>query len=207
MNMPESQGIYVISDCRNREADDLLEITEEILSAGISLFQFRDKNSKYEVKKILAKKLQALCRKYKTPFIINDDVELAKEISADGVHLGRYDMSIDKARNILGRKIIGVSCYNDLGYAISAERLGVDYVAFGSFFNSPTKPDTKKVEIELLVKSKSKLKIPIVAIGGITPENGKQLVKSKVDFLAVISGIYQSENIRDSVKTYKKLFY
>ncbi len=207
MNMPESQGIYVISDCRNREADDLLEITEEILSAGISLFQFRDKNSKYEVKKILAKKLQALCRKYKTPFIINDDVELAKEISADGVHLGRDNMNINKARNILGGKIIGVSCYNDLKYAIYAERLGANYVAFGSFFDSPTKPDAKKAEIELLVKSKSRLKIPVVAIGGITPENGKQLVKNKVDFLAVISGIYQSANTRDSINTYKKLFH
>ena len=207
MNMPKSQGIYVISDCKNHKANDLLNVTEEILDAGISLFQFRDKHSKYEIKKLLAKKLQLLCKKHKTPFIINDDVKLAKEISADGVHLGRYDMSIDKARNILGRKIIGVSCYNDLGYALSAERLGVDYVAFGSFFNSPTKLDAKKVGIDLLVKSKSKLKIPIVAIGGITPENGKQLVNSKVDFLAVISGIYQSKNIRDSVKAYKKLFH
>jgi len=207
MNMPKSQGIYVISDCKNHKANDLLNVTEEILDAGISLFQFRDKHSKYEIKKLLAKKLQLLCKKHKTPFIINDDVKLAKEISADGVHLGKYDMSIDKARNILGRKIIGVSCYNDLGYALSAERLGVDYVAFGSFFNSPTKLDAKKVGIDLLVKSKSKLKIPIVAIGGITPENGKQLVNSKVDFLAVISGIYQSKNIRDSVKAYKKLFH
>ena len=206
MNMPKSQGIYVISDCKNRASNDLLETTEEILSAGISLFQFRDKNSKYELKKILAKRLQVLCRKYKTPFIINDDVELAKEISADGVHLGKNNMNINKARNILGKKIIGVSCYNNLENAICAEKLGANYIAFGSFFNSPTKPDAMKAEIKLLVKSKSKLKIPIVAIGGITPENGGQLVKSKVDFLAVISGIYQSENIRDSINSYKKLF-
>ena len=170
--MPKSQGIYVISDCKNRASNDLLETTEEILSAGISLFQFRDKNSKYELKKILAKRLQVLCRKYKTPFIINDDVELAKEISADGVHLGKNNMNINKARNILGKKIIGVSCYNNLENAICAEKLGANYIAFGSFFNSPTKPDAKKAEIKLLVKSKSKLKIPIVAIGGITPENG-----------------------------------
>ena len=207
MNMPKSRGVYVISDCRNREANDLLDVTGEILDAGISLFQFRDKNSEYEIKKLLAKKLQVLCKRHKTPFIINDDVKLAKEISADGVHLGRHDMSIDKARNILGKKIIGVSCYNDLEHAISVERLGADYVTFGSFFNSPSKPNAKKVEVELLAKSKSRLKIPIVAIGGITPENGKQLVESKVDFLAVISGIYQSENVRDSIKIYKKLFH
>ena len=207
MNMPKSRGIYVISDCKNYKADDLLEITENILSAGISLFQFRDKNSKYGVKKILAKKLQVLCKKYITPFIINDDVKLAKEISADGVHLGKENIGINKARNILGGKIIGASCYNDLEYAIYAEKLGANYVAFGSFFDSPTKPDAKKAEIELLVKSKSRLKIPVVAIGGITPENGKQLVKSNVDFLAVISGIYQSTNVKNSVKTYKKLFH
>ena len=207
MNMPKSRGIYVISDCKNHKTDKLLEITKEILSAGISLFQFRDKNSKYGVKKILAKKLQMLCREYKTPFIINDDVELAKEISADGVHLGKDNMNINRARNILGKKIIGISCYNNLENAICAEKLGANYVAFGSFFNSPTKPDAKKAEIELLVKSKSRLKIPIVAIGGITPENGEQLVKSKVDFLAVISGIYQSTNIQDSINSYKKLFH
>ena len=205
--MPKSRGIYVISDCKNYKADDLLEITENILSAGISLFQFRDKNSKYGVKKILAKKLQVLCKKYKTPFIINDDVKLAKEISADGVHLGKENIDINEARNILGGKIIGASSYNDLEYAIYAEKLGANYVAFGSFFDSPTKPDAKKAEIELLVKSKSRLKIPVVAIGGITPENGKQLVKSNVDFLAVISGIYQSTNVKNSVKTYKKLFH
>ena len=207
MSMPSSQGIYVISDCEYRTSNDLLEMTEEILSAGISLFQFRDKKSKYEVKKILAKKLQALCKKYETPFIINDDVELAKEISADGIHLGKNDMNINKARNILGKKIIGISCYNDLENAICAEKLGANYVAFGSFFDSITKPNVKKAEIELLVKSKSRLKIPIVAIGGITPENGKELVKSKVDFLAVISGVYQSENIRNSINFYKKLFH
>ena len=137
--MPKSRGIYVISDCKNYKADDLLEITENILSAGISLFQFRDKHSKYEIKKLLAKKLQLLCKKHKTPFIINDDVKLAKEISADGVHLGKENIDINEARNILGGKIIGASCYNDLEYAIYAEKLGANYVAFGSFFDSPTK--------------------------------------------------------------------
>ena len=127
MNMPKSGGIYVISDYRNRKTDEFLEITEKILNAGISLFQFRDKNSKYETKRMLAKKLQALCKKYKTPFIINDDVKLAKEISADGVHLGKENIDINEARNILGGKIIGASCYNDLEYAIYAEKLGANY--------------------------------------------------------------------------------
>ncbi len=207
MDMPKSGGIYLISDSKNLAIDDLLDKTEKILDVGISLFQFRDKNSKYEIKKSTALKLQTLCKKYNTLFIINDDVVLAKEISADGVHLGRDDMDIDMARKILGNKIIGVSCYNNLEDAITAEIMGADYIALGSFFNSPTKPEARKIAIDLLPIAKSKLNIPVVAIGGITPENGKQLVDNKADFLAIISGIYASTDIINSVKAYKNLFY
>ena len=207
MDMPKSGGIYLISDSKNLAIDDLLDKTEKILNVGISLFQFRDKNSKYEIKKSTALKLQTLCKKYNTLFIINDDVVLAKEISADGVHLGRDDMDIDMTRKILGDKIIGVSCYNNLEDAITAEIMGANYIALGSFFNSPTKPEARKIAIDLLPIAKSKLNIPVVAIGGITPENGKQLVDNKVDFLAIISGIYASTDIINSVKAYKNLFY
>ncbi len=207
MDMPKSGGIYLISDSKNLAIDDLLDKTEKILDVGISLFQFRDKNSKYKIKKSTALKLQTLCKKYNTLFIINDDVVLAKEISADGVHLGRDDMDIDMARKILGDKIIGFSCYNNLEDAITAEIMGADYIALGSFFNSPTKPEAGKIAIDLLPIAKSKLNIPVVAIGGITPENGKQLVDNKVDFLAIISGIYASTDIINSVKAYKNLFY
>ena len=207
MDMPKSSGIYLISDYKNLAIDDLLDKTEKILDVGISLFQFRDKNSKYEIKKSTALKLQTLCKKYNTLFIINDDVVLAKEISADGVHLGRDDMDIDMARKILGDKIIGFSCYNNLEDAITAEIMGADYIALGSFFNSPTKPEARKIAIDLLPIAKSKLNIPVVAIGGITPENGKQLVDNKADFLAIISGIYASTDIINSVKAYKNLFY
>ena len=207
MDMPKSGGIYLINDSKNLAIDDLLDKTEKILDVGISLFQFRDKNSKYEIKKSTALKLQTLCKKYNTLFIINDDVVLAQEISADGVHLGRDDMDIDMARKILGDKIIGFSCYNNLEDAITAEIMGADYIALGSFFNSPTKPEARKIAIDLLPIAKSKLNIPVVAIGGITPENGKQLVDNKVDFLAIISGIYASTDIINSVKAYKNLFY
>ena len=207
MDMPKSSGIYLISDYKNLAIDDLLDKTEKILDVGISLFQFRDKNSKYEIKKSTALKLQTLCKKYNTLFIINDDVVLAKEISADGVHLGGDDMGISMARKILGDKIIGVSCYNNLEDAITAEIMGADYITLGSFFNSPTKPEARKIAIDLLPIAKSKLNIPVVAIGGITPENGKQLVDNKADFLAIISGIYASTDIINSVKAYKNLFY
>ena len=207
MDMPKSSGIYLISDYKNLAIDDLLDKTEKILDVGISLFQFRDKNSKYEIKKLTALKLQTLCKKYNTLFIVNDDVALAKEISADGVHLGGDDMDISMARKILGDKIIGVSCYNNLEGAITAEIMGADYITLGSFFNSPTKPEARKIAIDLLPMAKAKLNIPVVAIGGITPENGKQLVDNKADFLAIISGIYASTDIINSVKAYKNLFY
>jgi len=207
MNIPSTYGVYVISDCNDNIFDDLMNKTEKILNAGISLFQFRDKYSDQEIKRSKAINLYELCKKYNTPFIINDDVQLAKEISADGVHLGKNDMNIIMARKVLGDKIIGVSCYNNLENAISAEKRGADYVAFGSFFNSPTKPDAEKADTKLLVAAKSELNIPIVAIGGITPENGKILVDKKVNYLAIVSGIYTATNIVDKLNTYKSLFY
>ena len=206
MKIPRNSGIYVISDCKKNTVENLLKKTEKILETGISLFQFRDKYSDYDLKKMIALKLQALCKKYDTPFIVNDDVMLAETIQADGVHLGKNDMPIKMARKILGKKIIGISCYNSLENAVNAELKGANYVALGSFFDSPTKPDAKKIPIELLSTIKSRVNIPIVAIGGITPENGKCLMENKVDFLAIISGIYESTDIVESVKAYNKLF-
>ena len=206
MKIPRNSGIYVISDCKKNTVENLLKKTEKILETGISLFQFRDKYSDYDLKKMIALKLQALCKKYDTPFIVNDDVMLAETIQADGVHLGKNDMPIKMARKILGKKIIGISCYNSLENAVNAELKGANYIALGSFFDSPTKPDAKKIPIELLSTIKSRVNIPIVAIGGITPENGKYLMEKKVDFLAIISGIYESTDIVESVKAYNKLF-
>ena len=206
MNMPHSGGIYAISDCENITIENLLEKTELILNVGVSLFQFRNKHGDQYKKKELAQKLQSLCHKYNTPFIINDDLKLAKEISADGVHLGRHDDDIKTARKVLGAKIIGISCYNDLNRAIVSEQCGADYVAFGSFFPSITKPDASKATIDLLLKSKSRLNIPVVAIGGITPENGKELIKADVDFLAVISGLYSVTDTVSATLAYKNLF-
>ncbi len=201
-----SKGLYAITDCKKSSTDELIKKSEQILSVGVSLFQYRDKSTNHEKKKQLAQKLQSLCQQYNTPFIINDDVLLAKELNADGIHLGQQDKDIAKARQILNSKIIGISCYNNIKHAINAEQSGADYIAFGSFFPSITKPDAKKATIELLQKAKSCLKIPIVAIGGITPENGKQLINAEVDILAIISGLYSAPDIIEATKNYKNLF-
>jgi thiamine-phosphate pyrophosphorylase len=203
---PVSKGIYAVTDCENLTSDELIKKSETILNVGVSLFQYRNKDTNQQKKEELAQKLQSLCQHYNTPFIINDDVALAKDMSADGVHLGQDDKDINLAREILGSKIIGVSCYNDIDRAIVAEKYSADYVAFGSFFPSITKPDAKKASIELLKKAKFSLTIPVVAIGGITPENGKQLINANVDFLAIISGLYSAPDIVNATKAYKHLF-
>ena len=204
--LPVSNGIYAITDCENLTDDELIKKSEDILNVGVSFFQYRNKETNQQKKKNLAQKLQALCQRYNTPFIVNDDVMLAKELSADGVHLGQDDEDINNARETLGSKIIGISCYNDLNRAKIAEENGADYVAFGSVFPSITKPNAKKASIELLKEAKSSLTIPIVAIGGITPENGKQLINANVDFLAIISGLYSSPDAANATRAYKNLF-
>ncbi len=204
--MPTSSGLYAITDCENLTGDELIKKSDDILNVGVSIFQYRNKDTNQQKKKELAQKLQSLCQQYNTPFIINDDVALAKEISADGVHLGQDDKDINVAREVLGPKIIGVSCYNDIKRATVAEENGADYVAFGSFFPSITKPDAIKANVELLKKAKSSLTIPVVAIGGITPENGKQLINANVDFLAIISGLYSAPDTISMTKNYNHLF-
>ena len=206
MNMPETSGVYAITDCENITADEVLRKTESILSVGVALFQYRNKTKDQRKKRALAIALQSLCKQYKTPFIVNDDLTLTKEIAADGIHLGKHDADIDAARRVLGDKIIGISCYNDFNRAVIAEQSGANYIAFGSFFPSATKPDAAKANIELIIKAKEKFNIPVVAIGGITPENGKPLINAKVDFLAVISGIYSTDNVVTSTLAYNNLF-
>ncbi len=206
MNMPSAGGVYAITDCENITADELLSKTESILSVGVALFQYRNKTKDQTKKRTLAVALQSLCKKYKTPFIVNDDLILTKEIAADGIHLGQHDTDIDTARSVLGDKIIGVSCYNDFNRAVIAEQSGADYIAFGAFFPSSTKPEAVQANIELIIKSKEVFNIPVVAIGGITPENAKQLINAKVDFLAVITGIYSTGDAASSTLAYNNLF-
>jgi thiamine-phosphate pyrophosphorylase len=131
------------------------------------------------------------------PLIVNDDIELARIVGADGVHLGRDDASIDAARAVLGAgALIGVSCYDDLSRALTAERAGASYVAFGSFFASEVKPGAVRAPIDLLRRARMALALPIVAIGGITADNAAQLVASGADAVAVISALFHAADSR-----------
>ena len=141
----------------------------------------------------LASELVKICHRHNVPLIINDDIELAARVDADGVHIGREDGAIAQARKRLGADaIIGVSCYNFVERAIEAQAQGATYVAFGRFFPSTSKPLAAPAKIETLIQAKQLLKIPIVAIGGIMPENGAQLLAAGADLLAVIGGLFET---------------
>ena len=169
--------------------------------------QYRDKQHPPEIRQRHVKKISDLCHRHGVLFLVNDDAALAMETGADGVHLGREDMGLRAARALIGdNKLIGVSCYNELERALAAERDGADYIAFGSFFPSRTKPGAVHATPELLRAARTQLRIPVVAIGGITPENGATLIEAGADMLAAIDGVFNQTDIRAAAQRYTKLF-
>lgn len=203
INLP-TRGLYAITQPDNKTTDTLLEEVAAAIRGGAVIVQYRDKNPIDAV--ATAAKLLELCRQHTVPLIINDNIELAASIGADGVHLGQTDGNIAQARKQLGQNaIIGVSCYNSLELAITAETEGANYVAFGRFFPSTSKPLAAPAQLQTLHQAKAKLNVPIVAIGGILPENGQSLLEAGADLLAVIGGLFDSEP-EPSAKAYCKLF-
>jgi len=177
------------------------------LAGGARVIQYRDKTRDTARRERQARALAALCRAHGALFVINDDVALARAVAADGVHLGRDDATLAQARAQLGpQAAIGVSCYNELSRALQAQAQGADYVAFGSFFPSRTKPAAVPATLELLRQARALLPLPIVAIGGITPTNGATLLHAGADALAVIEGVFGQTDIDAAAKQYARLF-
>ena len=200
-------GLYAITDSGAVPAMSLAAAVAAAIRGGARLVQYRDKSTDSPRRTREAESLLALCREHEVPLIINDDVALAARLGADGMHLGRGDAPLDEARVQLGpRAIIGVSCYDSLERALAAEQAGADYVAFGSFFASPSKPQAVRAPQTLLAEAKQRLNVPICAIGGITPENGAALVAAGADMLAVISGLFASADIESAARSYAQLF-
>ena len=203
----EIKGLYAITDTANLSSELMLTRTEEILRAGAKLLQYRNKQANENTRIAEAEQLLDLCRKYSVPLIINDDISLTVQIGADGVHLGKTDSSVANARERLGNKaMIGCSCYNDLNRAQLVSKSGADYIAFGAFFPSPTKPGAAHATADIIQTAKQKFDLPVVAIGGITPENGQSLIAAGADMLAVISGLYASNDPFNTTKQYIKMF-
>jgi len=203
MSFPIS-GLYAITQTEHKSYDIIVMEVEAVLRGGAVVVQYRDKQPQETDQ--LAIQILKLCQQYKVPLLINDNVELAARIGADGVHIGRDDGSIKWARKQLGEHaIIGVSCYDSIEHAQEAQTQGATYVAFGRFFPSTSKPLALPATIETLRLAKQLLRIPIVAIGGILPENGSLLLEAGADLLAVIGGLFD-ERPEQAAMTYQALF-
>lgn len=201
------KGLYAITDTTQLSSEVMLKKTEEILRAGTKILQYRNKQAVSNRSLSEALELLELCKQYSVPLIINDDIEFAVEIDANGVHLGKDDSSVTEARKRLGHNaIIGVSCYNDLERANNGVNAGANYLAFGACFPSPSKPNAVRATPDIIRTAKQKFNLPVVAIGGITPENGSTLINAGADMLAIISGIYASETSYETTKNYISLF-
>lgn len=199
-------GLYAITP-DEPDTTALLHMTRQALEGGAKLIQYRNKTADAALRTQQAALLADLCREVATPFIINDYPDLAAELDADGVHLGKQDVSIAEARRQLGEgKIIGVSCYNQLEQALDAERQGADYIAFGAFFVSGTKPGAMTASLDLLRCAKRKLRIPIVAIGGINLANAAELIRHGADALALVNGVFTAQNVRYAAEQISRLF-
>lgn len=196
------RGLYPITPS-TADTDALLRKVEEALRAGVAMLQYRNKSISKDKRLLQAKELAPLARGYGVPLIVNDDVEIALAVGANGAHLGEGDGDLAAARVKLAGKILGASCYDSLENARTAVRLGADYVAFGAVFPSPTKPDAKRAPLSLFGHD---LGVPLCAIGGITLENAPAVIAAGASLLAVISDIFEAPDIGARASQYRKLF-
>ncbi len=201
------RGLYAITDKQLIPNDQLVERVEQAIKGGAKVVQYRDKSTDEPYRLTQAMALQQLCQHYQIPLLINDDIRLAQQVGAAGVHLGKEDAHLTAARQLLGNTaIIGISCYNQLILAQHAIANGANYIAFGRFFDSQIKPNAVVATLELLRTARQQFSCPIVAIGGITPENGGTLIAAGADSLAVIHGLFGQANVMTAATRYAKLF-
>jgi thiamine-phosphate pyrophosphorylase len=209
-NQPAWRGLYAITSERLcRQPGELLPAAAAALRGGAVLLQYRDKWNPAPVRQRLAHSLRDLCRDHRAELVINDDLALALQLGV-GVHLGAQDASLEAARTTLGPEaLIGASCGPSLERAVSAEQRGADYVAFGRFFPSQTKPQAPQAAIEVLRAARTGLRVPICAIGGITPDKAPELLAAGADLLAVVDGLFgdvRPDAVFAAARAYSALF-
>lgn len=201
------RGLYAITPPGPHAAGVLESTVSLALTGGAVAIQYRDKSEDHARRHKEASELKVVCAAHGVPLIINDDFELAAATGADGVHLGREDPELHAARDRLGPDaLIGVSCYASLERAAEAERAGADYVAFGRFFPSATKPGAPPCPLAVLETARDTLHIPVAAIGGINADNGAILVDAGADLLAVIEAVFGQSDIRASAARIAALY-
>lgn len=200
-------GLYAITDRKLIPENRFAETVEAAIKGGAKIIQLREKNAEEAEIIRRGKLLAGITRKYKIPLIVNDSPEIAKKTGADGVHLGGEDASVADARELLGENaIIGVSCYGEIERGIAAEKAGANYAAFGTPYPTPTKPDRKPTPFEVIKEAKQRLKIPVFAIGGITPQNAPEILQTGADGIAVITAIFGEKNPETAARTLAERF-
>jgi thiamine-phosphate pyrophosphorylase len=209
-NMRDSfiiKGLYAITP-DSADLNTLIQKTQLAIEGGAFMVQYRSKIQDRDVKMQQCAAILRLCRDYKIPCIVNDDVDMCRILEADGVHLGEKDDNIAEVRRILGEDaIIGSSCYDQLNRAKQAQKEGASYVAFGAMFETSTKPNAPRATLELLREAKSQIQIPIVAIGGITVNNAHDVIKTGIDAIAVITSLFEAKTIKGTAETFVKMFH
>ena len=203
MRINKNKFIYLISPNKIRKSF-YKDLSNVLRLRKVSFFQLRLKNTSLKNKLFIGKKIKAICKKNNTKFLINDDVLLAKKLNSCGCHLGQKDIKIIKARKIIKKKIIGITCHNSISLAKSAIKNKADYLAFGAFNFSKTKRTRYKANLIILKKIKKITKTPIVAIGGINSENYKKLLLNKANFLAISGYIWKNKKLKP-VEAIRKL--
>lgn len=199
-------GLYGITPETENTPTLLLQVGLA-LAGGMRWLQYRSKNPDRSLRQRQAIALRELCARHGAHLIVNDDVALALKIGADGVHLGRDDMPPGEARLILGAgRLVGVSCYNQLELAVRGAEAGADYVAFGSFFPSTVKPGAVRADRGLISAAKQRLRLPVVAIGGITPDIAPGLIEAGADAVAVLTALFGARDIQAAACAFSELF-
>ncbi len=192
-------GLYFISDENLLGRRKFISAIEKAAACGIKAVQIREKKTSLKDRARLCEKAAAVIRPYGAKLIINDDPYLAKICGADGVHIGKNDGSVERAREILGKNaIVGVSCYGSIDSAIKAQKSGADYVSFGNFFFSFVKPEEEIVSTDIISAAKKKIKIPVLAIGGINEKNCGEIFLKGADGVCCVSAFIMSKDIKET---------
>ena len=187
------EGIYAITDEVLTPDETVVNQVETALKHGVKIIQYRNKSASDTQVEMVCRELQYLCREHDAIFIIDDRPHLAQKIKADGLHIGKDDMNLKEAREIYPEGIIGVSCYGSTRLAKEAESEGADYVAFGSFFHSPTKPKSGIISTNVIEKAKKTVDIPVCAIGGINSSNINEIALKRPNIISVVSAIFDGD--------------
>ncbi|HVL02239.1 MAG TPA: thiamine phosphate synthase [Dongiaceae bacterium] len=200
-------GLYAITDPKLTPPDSLVQQVDAALTGGARIIQLRDKSSDQALRLQLARQLRELTARHDALLIINDDAELCRAVEADGVHLGQDDMTLPEARELLGASvIIGATCHGSLALAEKAVREGADYLAFGRFFPSSTKPDAPPADLMAIGDFVRRCPLPTVAIGGITLNNAGPLLEAGFAMLAVVNDVFGRADIEAQCRRYRQLF-